>query len=289
MTTKPTPDAQSNLAELFDANYYAQGCGAPYERSPIWLSLQNKFADHILPTIAPKSMLDAGCAIGLLVETLRGRGVDAWGIDISEYAISQVPEALKPYCRVHSVTQPFGRHFDLIVCIEVLEHMPQPQSEAAVANLCRHSDDILFSSSPDDFKEPTHFNVQPPAYWAEQFARHGFYRDVDFDASFITPWAARFRKRERSLPQLARDYERAWWTARQTNEALDEAAKQYQKQVATQAAAQAASQAAAQADTINRLQAERDAAQAEVQRLQDLVQRYEQGRLMQLMRRLKGQ
>ena len=45
-------------------------------------------------------------------------------------------------------------------------------------------------------------NVRPPEYWAEQFARQGFVRDVDFDASFITPWAVRFRRSAEPLHRV---------------------------------------------------------------------------------------
>ena len=267
MSTNP-----KDAAELFDASYYATGCGAPYERSPIWLALHNAFATHIVSDIVPQTVLDAGCAIGLLVEALRNRGVDAWGIDISEYAISQVPTALKPYCAVHSITEPFGRRFDLIVCIEVLEHLPRVQSEQAVINLCRHADDILFSSSPEDYKEATHFNVQPPEYWAEHFARQGFYRDVDFDARFITPWAARFRKRSEPPHRLAKDYERKFWLLQNENAQLREQAALIRGHL----------------DQVQQAQSERDQAQAEAQRLRTLVQQYEQGKFMRLMRWWRG-
>ena len=54
-------------------------------------------------------------------------------------------------------------------------------------------------------------NVHPTDYWAEQFARQGFYRDVDFDASFITPWAALFRKSGEPIHRLIKGYERRFW------------------------------------------------------------------------------
>ena len=197
----------ANLATLFDANYFAHGCGAPYERNPIWFALHNAYAAHIADEIHPKSVLDAGCAIGLLVEALRNRGIDAWGLDISDYAISQVHPAMRPFCNIGSVAEPLDKRYDLIVCIEVLEHLPQKESERALANLCQHSDDILFSSSPEDVTEPTHFNVQPPGYWADLFLQRGFVRDHAFDAGFITPWAARFRKSSSAVGQIVRDYE----------------------------------------------------------------------------------
>ncbi len=195
----------------FDADYYAHGCGEPYGRSEAWLALFNAIADRIVQDIGPASVLDAGCAMGLLVEALRQRSVEAYGLDISEYSISKVATEYASFCRVGSVSEPFAQRYDLIISIEVLEHMPAAESEKAVANFCQHTDDVLFSSTPFDYKEATHFNVQPPEYWAELFARHQFYRDVDFDASFITPWAVRFRRRNEPFQRLIRDYERKFW------------------------------------------------------------------------------
>ena len=192
MTTPGTLPADPQ--KIFDAHYYAHDCGRPYQRDAVWLAVFQRWADEIVQRMRPTSALDAGCAYGFLVEMLRARGVAAWGIDISEYAIEQVHASVKAYCRVGSITAPFGQRYDLITCIEVLEHLPQSESEQALANLCAHSDDIIFSSSPDDHETESHFNVQPATYWIAQFARHGFFHDQTFDASFITPWAMRFRR-----------------------------------------------------------------------------------------------
>jgi hypothetical protein len=195
----------------FDEYYFAHCCGDPYKRTDEHMRMFGGIADRLVADIAPKTVLDAGCAIGMLVETLRARGVDASGIDLSTYAVGQVDESVRAYCRHGSIAEEFTGRYDLIVSIEVLEHMPQREGEAAIANFCRHTDDVLFSSSPLDFKEPTHVNVHMPEYWAEEFARHGFYRDVDFDGSFITPWAARFRRSAEPLHRIVRSYERRFW------------------------------------------------------------------------------
>jgi SAM-dependent methyltransferase len=180
-------------------------------RNEVWLEFFGLVAERIVTDVAPHRVLDAGCAMGFLVETLRDRGVDAWGIDISPFAIEQVYDPIKPYCRVGSVTDELGGPWDLIVSIEVAEHMPIRDAEAAIANMCAQTGDILFSSSPIDHREPTHVNVHQPEYWAEQFAHHGFYRDVDYDATYLVPWAARFRKRSEPIHRLVRDYERHYW------------------------------------------------------------------------------
>jgi len=219
---------------LFDAYYYAHGCGAPYERTPELLNFFQGIAEHIHKEIQPATVLDAGCAMGFLVESLRRRGVAAWGLDISEYAIQKVHADVKPYCWVGSVSEPFPARYDLIVSIEVLEHMPRDSAEKAVVNLCQHSNDILFSSTPFDYKEATHLNVQPPEYWGELFGQQGFYRDVDYDAAFITPWAVRYRRRDEPLPRLVRDYERKFWLLRKENTDLRSLTLEMREQLARQ-------------------------------------------------------
>jgi SAM-dependent methyltransferase len=197
------PDAAS-----FGAEYYAASCGKPYCRNEEWLGFFGGIADRIVADIRPRRVLDAGCALGLLVETLRTRGVEAFGIDLSAFAISNAAPGVSPYLQEGSITSDLGANYDLIVSIEVVEHMPAADAEGAIANFCRHADDVLFSSSPLDYGETTHVNVRPPEYWAEQFGRHGFVRDVDFDASFITPWAVRFRRTTEPLHRVVAGYER---------------------------------------------------------------------------------
>ena len=210
------------LSQLYDAHYFAHSCGRPYQRDEEWLRFFDLIAERICTDIRPTMVLDAGCAMGFLVEALRRRGVQAFGIDISQYAIENVHSEIQQYCWIGSVTEPFPQRYDLIVCIEVLEHLPRTEGEIALRNLCRHTDDIIFSSSPIDFKEATHLNVQPPEYWAELFAREGLFRDFDFDGSIITRWAARFKRPSLSVVQVIAAYERRMWHLKQTNDALQE-------------------------------------------------------------------
>ena len=198
-------------AALYDAFYYQHCCGMAYVRNEAWLREFGRIADHILNEIGPATVLDAGCAMGFLVETLRARGVEAYGIDISDYAIQQVIEEIKPYCVVGSVLNPFPRRYDLIVCIEVLEHLPPTECDVAIANFCQSTDEVLFSSTPDDYREATHINVRPPDYWTGLFARYGFYHDVEYDATYITPWAMRFVRAYQPVHRLVEAYERRLW------------------------------------------------------------------------------
>jgi glycosyltransferase involved in cell wall biosynthesis/GT2 family glycosyltransferase/SAM-dependent methyltransferase len=180
---------------LYDAEYYRTHCGSvPYGRSIEWLTFFGGMADQIVAKLAPRRVLDAGCAWGLLVEFLRQHGVDAWGIDISSYAISQVREDMRPFCRVASLTEPLGDRFDLITCIEVLEHLSPFDARLAAQRIAEATDTLLFSSTPDDFDEPTHCNVQPVIAWLDLFSGLGFEPDLLFDASFVAPHAFLLRR-----------------------------------------------------------------------------------------------
>lgn len=178
----------------YDAQYYAEALGTPYERSnPHWLEFFDRVAAHIVESVAPSTALDVGCAHGFLVERLRERGVDAYGFDISSYAIGQAHESIRPYVWQASVVDglELGVGYDLITCIEVLEHLTPDDGAVAIANLCAHTDRVLFSSTPSDKTEPTHVNVQPAEYWRWHFERNGFsWREAEFP----TPWAVWFER-----------------------------------------------------------------------------------------------
>jgi glycosyltransferase involved in cell wall biosynthesis len=197
----------------YDANYYTSHCGnIEYSRDQV--ALMNHFrtlATSIVERYAPKRALDVGCAKGLLVEHLRDLGVEAFGIDTSEYALSEVRDDIKPFCKFAAATEPFDGRYDLITCIEVAEHLPEEQAEALIANLCAHADDILFSSTPLDYAEDTHFNVQPRAYWVELFARNGYYSDQWFEPHSITPQAMRFKRLTRPINVVICSKEKSEW------------------------------------------------------------------------------
>jgi SAM-dependent methyltransferase len=183
-------------AQTFDEAYFRTGFGPiPYERNSIFLGFFASIVDQLVRGLSPRSVLDAGCALGMVVEAFWDRGIEAHGIDISAYAISHVRPDMRPYCRQGSLVDPIEGRFDLVTCIEVLEHMPAADARTAVANLTSITDIILFSSSPNDFSEVTHVNVCPPRAWLQLFAEHGFWPDITYDASFVAPHAMLLRRR----------------------------------------------------------------------------------------------
>ena len=202
------------LQSFYDQFYYdTYAFGQRYEATnPHWRGHFARFADAIVNELAPRTVFDLGCGPGLLVEALRERGVEAWGLDISEHAIAHAAAGAREFCRVGSITDELASAYDLIVCIEVIEHVPAPYANDAVANMAEHGKRVLFSSAPDDFKDPSHTNVRPVEHWVGLFARYGMYRDLEFDATFVTPHAICFHRPESPL-QAIKAYERHWFRA----------------------------------------------------------------------------
>lgn len=181
----------------FDEDYFKTGLGpTAYERKEPWLAFYASIVDQIVRSLQPKTVMDAGCALGMIVEALWDRGVVAKGVDISDFAIKNVRPDMREHCSIGSIAEPFNEQYDLIVCIEVLEHMPADDARLAITNFASSTDCVLFSSTPYDFEEITHVNVRPTLSWLEQFMEAGFVPDLRYDASYITPHAILFRKGE---------------------------------------------------------------------------------------------
>ena len=195
--------ARTDPGKLYDADYYTHGCtvddSVTYGRHEPWLTFFGKVARKLVRRYNPRTVADVGCAYGLLVEALCDRGVDAYGFDISPYAVSNARVDMKGRLKVHSILDDLplhgGKKYDLVVCIEVLEHLPPEHADRAVAVLCAASDRVIFSSSPDDFDEPTHFNVLPTEAWVKLFEKHGFRKPLCSRAKFIARHAVVMRRR----------------------------------------------------------------------------------------------
>jgi SAM-dependent methyltransferase len=63
--------------------------------------------------------------------------------------------------------------FDLAVCLEVAEHLPDTAARPLVTGLAR-ARHILFSAATPGQPGVHHINCQPHTYWHALFAEHGF-------------------------------------------------------------------------------------------------------------------
>jgi len=102
-----------------------------------------------------KRAVDVGCGGGLLTEGLAQRGAEVLGIDMAEEALEVarlhgLESGVKAeYRRVpaEELARELPESFDLVCCMEMLEHVPSPESViAACARLCKPGGTLVFST-----------------------------------------------------------------------------------------------------------------------------------------------
>jgi SAM-dependent methyltransferase len=134
----------------------------------------------VLRFLRVRSVVDIGCGAGAWLSVFSANGVgdlvgiDGPGVDHEQLEIS--PEDF----RVADLADPpeLGRGFDLAVCLEVAEHLPEAVGDAFVGWLSSLAPVVLFSAAVPHQGGTGHHNEQWPSYWAERFGVRGF-RPVD--------------------------------------------------------------------------------------------------------------
>jgi 2-polyprenyl-6-hydroxyphenyl methylase / 3-demethylubiquinone-9 3-methyltransferase len=101
--------------------------------------------------LAGASVLDVGCGGGILAEAMARRGAQVTGIDLSEKALRVAELHLhesKLEIRYQKVSvEDCSGEFDVVTCMELLEHVPDPQRMvAACARLVRPGGRVFFST-----------------------------------------------------------------------------------------------------------------------------------------------
>lgn len=140
----------------------------------------SRAAEIILPLFfekyKPSSILDVGCGLGNWLEVAARHGVS----DITGVDGAYVDRKLLKITEDHFIeaelneTISLNRKYDLVICLEVAEHLFPDSAEKIIQSLVRHSDVILFSAALPGQGGQNHLNEQWPAYWQEIFEKYGF-------------------------------------------------------------------------------------------------------------------
>ena len=133
--------------------------------------------------VRPRSVVDIGCGIGTWLRAAGDLGVEErlgvdgdyvdrdalmlpdeqfLSADLSKPGLADAVAAVRP-----------GR-FDLVMCLEVAEHLPFEHSKRFVEELCQLSDLVLFSAAIPFQYGTGHINEQWPEFWATHFRACGY-------------------------------------------------------------------------------------------------------------------
>ena len=124
--------------------------------------LRIKFIQQFI-SLQDKRMVDVGCGGGILTEGLANKGADITGIDLSQelldvadlHSLESGSTAKYQKISAESLADLEEASFDHIVCMEMLEHVPEPGSViAACAKMVKPGGYVFFST----------LNRKPKAY-----------------------------------------------------------------------------------------------------------------------------
>ncbi len=116
--------------------------------------LRANYIDSRSP-VAEQKLLDVGCGGGILTEAMAQRGAQATGIDMGAaplevarlHSLETGIEVEYRQLTAEAMAAEKPGHFDVVTCLEMLEHVPSPQSiVSACATLVKPGGDVFFST-----------------------------------------------------------------------------------------------------------------------------------------------
>jgi SAM-dependent methyltransferase len=133
-------------------------------------------APRLIELVQPRSIVVVGCGTGSWLRVFKELGVeDVLGIDGS-YVPANARELPAQQFLERDLTQPLrlDRRFDLVMSLEVAEHLPPDVAEQFVESLVNLGPVVAFSAAVPKQGGTHHVNEQWPEYWAGLFARHRY-------------------------------------------------------------------------------------------------------------------
>jgi len=162
MSTEP-PDP----SRLYTPEFYREVSGRDSAREVLPI---------VLELLHPGSIADVGCGCGEWLAVAYELGIqDVLGVDGAWVQTSQLAIPREKF-KVHDLTTPLKleRRFDLVISLEVAEHLPGAAARAFIASLCEAADKVVFSAAIPGQGGRHHVNEQWPEYWAAIFQQFGY-------------------------------------------------------------------------------------------------------------------
>jgi len=138
-----TPEIQ-RIARQFGQEFFdgdrKYGYGGFSYQSRFWQPVVPIFEKHYRLT-AQSNILDVGCAKGFMLYDFVQLipGIKVAGIDISEYAIVNATEDMKPFVKVANAKKlPFAdKSFDLVISVNTIHNLPLEECKQALQEIQR--------------------------------------------------------------------------------------------------------------------------------------------------------
>ncbi|MFH1427929.1 MAG: methyltransferase domain-containing protein [Patescibacteria group bacterium] len=131
--------------------------------------------DILLKYFQPQTVIDIGCGAGIYLKEFAKKGLKVIGYDGSPAALA---ESMIDKIKLHDFCKPLkiNEKYDLCLCIEVAEHLPEKCSNTLINTLTNLSSLIVFTAATPGQgpRSIGHINEQPHYYWIKKFKNKGF-------------------------------------------------------------------------------------------------------------------
>lgn len=134
----------------------------------------------LIQKFQPSSVVDIGCGIGTFLHVFKQHGIkEVMGID-GKWVNKEQLYIEKGEFMEANLEEPIriGKSFDLVLCLEVAEHLAPAAADVIVDSLTSLGKVIVFSAAIDKQGGQNHINEQSFQYWKEKFKKKG-YRAID--------------------------------------------------------------------------------------------------------------
>lgn len=136
---------------------------------------------YLVRSFKPNSVVDVGCGLGTFLKVFKDSGnieilgIDGKWVDRKKLLISKeefIEADLEAPIKL-------DKTFDLVLCLEVAEHLAENSSDIIVDSLTALGKTIVFSAATKQQGGQNHLNEQPFSFWKEKFESRG-YTVIDF-------------------------------------------------------------------------------------------------------------
>lgn len=124
----------------------------------------------VFAELQPQRVIDVGSGEGWWGREFTHHGCEVLGIDGGYIAEPVIP--FRPVDLAEPL--PDLGEYDLVVSLEVAEHLPPTRADGFIADLCQLAPVVLFSAAIPGQGGAGHLNEQWPGYWVERFEANGY-------------------------------------------------------------------------------------------------------------------